>query len=208
MRKNNGLGFKSKAGAFIKRILPLKFGRVKKQGWGIQSRWGIEHYRDGKLIGRQVAHNISTDEFINLALDRVLAQLTWYMGVYSDDYSPNGMETYAVPYCTEATGYNEATRPVWQHAGIADKEMTNLANKATYTMDGSVTALFGCMLTSLDAKGDTEGDGALGPIVRFDNPIADIIAGDIVKVYMTIGGYDVEGGGESGEGEEGGGEAF
>ena len=203
MKKNEGLSFKSKAGAFIKRILPLKFGRVKKQGWGIRSKWGIEHYRGGKLLKRQVAHNVSTDEFINLALAQVLAQPPWYMGVYSDDYSPNGMETYAVPRCTEATGYSETSRPVWQHAGISNKEMTNLANKATYTMDGSVASLHGCMLTSLDAKGDTEGGGALGPIVRFDNPITDIIAGDIIKVYMTIGGYDVEGGG-GGEGGEGG----
>jgi hypothetical protein len=123
----------------------------------------VEHFRDGKLLDRYPLEwdkNLITNEGINHALDVVLsggaANALWYVGLFKDNYAPTSGDTAAVPGFTEATEYDEATRPLWQEAGPSGQLITNSANKATFTMNAGLT-VYGAFLKSTNVKGDTAG---------------------------------------------------
>ena len=162
----------------------------------ISSQWIIEHWRDDELLAKRIEENLCPDEFINHVLDVALsggATITnWYLALFSNNHSPAAGNTYAVPGFTEATGYDETTRPQWNEAGVSSKTISNSANKATFTMDGTDGTIYGSALVSLDTKGDTAGGGILGPVAQFSGgAITGIVDDDVLKVYMTITGSDV-----------------
>jgi len=163
----------------------------------IGSKWHLEHWRDGVLIAERVNENLCPDEFINHVLDVVLSggtQITsWYLALFSDNHTPAASDDYAAPGFTEADGYDETTRPAWSEAGVSAKSITNSASKATFTMDGTDTTIYGAALVSDNTKDDQAASGAvLGPFAIFEEgAVTDIVAGDIIKVYCTITGSDV-----------------
>jgi len=168
---------------------------VARQKLSIGSIWTMEHWRKNHLLNKLVTENVVTDEFINHNLDAVLSggtQITsWYVCIFSDNYTPVATDTYASPGYTEATGYDETSRPQWLDGGVSNKSITNESNKATFTMDGTNTDIYGCSLVSVATKGDTAGGGILGPSALFDSAITGILDDDIVKVYVTVTGSDV-----------------
>ena len=160
------------------------------------SIWTIEHWRGDDLLAKRIEENLCPDEFINHVLDVALSggsqKTTWYLALFSNDYTPTASDTYAVPGYTEADGYDETTRPQWQEAGVSSKSITNSASKATFTMDGTDTSIYGAALVSVNTKGDVAGGGVLGPVAQFTGgAITGIADDDVVKVYMTITGNDV-----------------
>ena len=163
----------------------------------IASRWRIEHWRGDSLLAERIEENLVPDEFINHVLDVALSagtQVTsWYLALFSDDHTPAASDTYATPGFTEADGYDETTRPQWQEAGVSSKSITNSANKATFTMDGTDTTIYGAALLSDSTKDDQTASGAiLGPVAQFSGgAITGIADDDVIKVYMTITGSDV-----------------
>ena len=162
----------------------------------IGSIWTIEHWRGGQLLTTRIEENLCPDEFINHVLDIALSggtQITnWYLALFSNNHSPAAGNTYASPGYTEATGYDETTRPLWNEGGVSAKSITNSANKATFTMDGTDGTIYGAALVSDDTKGDTAGGGVLGPVAQFTGgAITGIVDDDVLKVYMTINGSDV-----------------
>lgn len=162
----------------------------------IASQWHIEHWRGDELVAKRIEENLVPDEFINHVLDVALSGgtqiTTWYVALFSDDHTPAASDTYATPGYTEANGYDETTRPQWQEAGVSSKSITNSANKATFTMDGSDATIYGAALVSVDTKGDTAGGGVLGPVAQFSaGALTGIIDDDVIKIYMTITGSDV-----------------
>lgn len=171
--------------------------RKQKQKIEIGSLWHIEHWRAGKMLAERIEENLVPDEFINHDLDVVLSggsQITaWYLALFSNNQTPAPGDTYAVPGYTEATGYDETTRPQWQEAGVSAKSITNSANKATFTMDGTDGTIYGCALVSSNVKGDVAASGAvLGPEAQFTaGAITGIVDDDVLKVYMTVTGSDV-----------------
>ena len=173
--------------------------RVKKahQKVAIGSQWRIEHWRGETLLAERVEENICPDQFINHVLDVALADgtqfSTWYLALFSDNHTPAAGDTYAVPGYTEADGYDEASRPTWSQAGVSSKTITNSASKATFTMDGTDTTIYGAALVSYATKNDTAQSGAvLGPVAQFSGgAITGIADDDVIKVYMTITGADV-----------------
>ena len=182
------------ARGFIDRIKDA-FGFRQKMKIG--SVWHVEHWRAGEKLTERVQENLVPDEFINHVLDISLSggtQITaWYLALFSDDHTPAAADTYATPGFTEATGYDETTRPQWQEAGVSSKSITNSANKATFTMDGTNATIYGAALVSDSTKGDQAASGAvLGPVAQFGGgAITGIDDDDVIKVYMTINGSDV-----------------
>jgi len=195
--RNSKMLFGSVAGAVIERI---KNALGQRQKIKIGSIWTIQHWRAGVMLAERIEENLVPDEFINHVLDVVLSGGTpitaWYLALFSDDHTPVAGDTYAVPGFTEADGYDEATRPAWQEAGVAAKSITNSASKATFTMDGTDATIYGAALvgggTDADTKLDAAGGGVLGPVSQFTGgAITGILDNDIVKVYMTVTGSDV-----------------
>ena len=163
----------------------------------ISSQWRIEHWRGNNLLAERIEENLVPDEFINHVLDVALSagtQITaWYLALFSDDHTPAASDTYATPGFTEADGYDETTRPQWSEAGVSSKSITNSASKATFTMDGTDTTIYGAALVSDNTKDDQAASGAvLGPVAQFSGgAITGIADDDVIKVYMTITGSDV-----------------
>jgi hypothetical protein len=185
-----GVGLNVKTGANILR------NRGIHQKIQISSKWCVEHWRGNALLAERIEENLVPDEFINHALDVILSggsqNANWYLALFSNDHTPAAGDTYAVPGYTEATGYDETTRPQWMEGGASGKQITNVANKATFNMDGTSTTIYGCALVSVNTKGDTAGGGVLGPVTQFTGgAIIGIIDDDTIKVYMTVTGSDV-----------------
>lgn len=163
----------------------------------ISSVWHIEHWRGNKKLAERIEENICPDEFINYVLDAALSGGTpvtsWYIAIFSNDYTPIAGNTYAVPGFSEGSGYDETTRPAWSEAGVSAKSITNSASKATFTMDGTNTSIYGAALVSNSIKNDQAASGAvLGPSAQFSaGALTGILDDDILKIYVTITGSDV-----------------
>jgi hypothetical protein len=179
--------------AIIRRASDFLFPHQKVK---IASVWTFEHFRAGVKIGERVVENLCPDEFINYMLDAGLSggtqKTSWYLALFSDDHTPAASDTYASPGFTEADGYDEATRPAWSEAGVSAKQITNSASKATFTMDGTDTTIYGAALVSDNTKGDSVASGAvLGPVAQFSGgALTGIVDDDVIKVYMTVTGSD------------------
>lgn len=124
----------------------------------------IEHVRDGKVIDKWEEKNLVVDEGLNSLLDTYLngdgtAKITaWYVALFEGNYTPTAGLTAAnfTATATESTAYDEATRQLWVDAGASAKQITNSANKATFTMNASKT-IYGAALLSASAKSSTAG---------------------------------------------------
>lgn len=180
----------------VKKVIAFLFGS-SHQKVQIGSVWVVEHWRRGDLLAKRVVENLCPDQFINHVLDVALSGgsqvTTWYLALFSNNHTPAAGNTYAVPGFTEAEGYDETTRPVWNEAGVSAKSITNSANKATFTMDGTDGTIYGSALVSDNTKGDQAASGAiLGPVAQFTGgAITGIVDDDVLKVYMTVTGSDV-----------------
>ena len=164
-----------------------------------------EHWRKGDLIGEHHAENLCPDEFINYMLDVGLSDATQmvdgYVLIFNDNHTPSASDTYATPGFTESTAYDETTRPAWVEAGVSSKTITNSASKATFTMTGTDTSIYGAALVlgvhatdgNIDTKDDqTASPGVLGPEAQFTGgAVTGIVDDDVLKVYITITGSDV-----------------
>ena len=165
----------------------------------------LEHWRKNELIGEHHAENLCPDEFINYMLDVGLSDATqltdWYVLIFNDNHTPAAGNTYATPGFTESTAYDETTRPAWVEAGVSSKSITNSASKATFTMTGVDTSIYGAAIVggvhatdgNIDTKDDqTASPGVLGPLAQFTGgAVTGIVDDDVLKVYVTITGSDV-----------------
>lgn len=160
----------------------------------------LEHWRGDQLLAERHEENLCPDEFINYMLDVGLSDGTkiaaWYCLIFNDNHTPAAGDTYAVPGFTESTDYDETTRPAWTEAGVSSKVITNSASKATFTMNGTDTSIYGAAIvgggSTPSTKDDQAGGGKLGPEAQFTGgAVTGIVADDVLKVYVTITGSDV-----------------
>lgn len=167
--------------------------------------FNIEHWRGNSLLREFQEENLCPDEFINYVLDVALSDATqytdWYVLIFNDNHTPAAGDTYATPGFTESTDYDETTRPAWVEAGVSSKVITNSASKATFTMAGTDTSIYGAAIVGgvhatdgdIDTKGNTAASpGVLGPEAQFTGgAVTGIVDDDVLKVYVTITGSDV-----------------
>lgn len=148
-----------------------------------------ELWRDGKLFKEGSCHNITTTEGFNYLLQTGLgngaAKATWYVSIFTDDYTPLLTDTYAVPGFTEADAeYSETTRPTWTDDAAAGGSIAN-SSTAAFSIISTAT-IYGSALVSYNVKGDVAGAGeVMYGAAKFAAGLP-VENGDTLKVRTTI----------------------
>jgi hypothetical protein len=113
---------------------------------------------------------------------------SWYILIFNTDTTCVNTMTYAVPVFTESSAYTEATRQEWVKAASASQVITNAADRAVLTMNGSTT-IYGCGLvgggSAATTKGNTAGGGILYSASKFD-AAKDVIATNVLSIGVAI----------------------
>lgn len=94
---------------------------------------------------------------------------SWFVGLFSGNYVPtSGVTAADIPVTVgEATGYSQATRPIWQNSYDGIAVVDSIANKAVFNFTAPTT-LYGAFIISNSVKaGNT---GLLLSIARFNTP--------------------------------------
>lgn len=135
--------------------------------------------------------NVVTDEGVNHVLNVTMWDTaktsTWYLAMHTAGSPATG--TTAATYHsthTETTSYDEATRVEWETAQSTAESITNSANKATYTMNGSVTAT-GNGILSVSTKQSTS--GILLAVANY-SASRSLVALDEQLITYTVTGAD------------------
>ena len=128
---------------------------------------------DGRILQRQVDHNlipqVGIDHLAGLLRGTGSIISNWYCGIYEGDYVPTSATTSAdlQTGAQECQAYSQASRPVWDNTYDGVQLITNLADRAEFTMNADKT-LYGAFLVSAAAKGSAT--GVLQSIARFSSP--------------------------------------
>lgn len=136
----------------------------------------------------QVDPNLIVNEGLNDVLDVYLhnqAQIaTWYVAPFTGNVTPLATWTAAnyTSNSTELTAYDEATRVAFVEAAAASQSISNLASKAAFTINATVT-VYGAALISASAKSATT--GKLFAATRFATS-RNLVDDDILNIGYTI----------------------
>lgn len=139
----------------------------------VGGRYIVEHIRNGEVIDSEDITNLVVNEGLDHLLNTVFhggTQIgTWYLGLFEGNYTPAPTLTAAsiVSAATECTAYDEAQRQEFREGAASAQSISNGANKATFTMNGTKT-VYGAFLVSNATKGATS--GTLFSAARFASP--------------------------------------
>lgn len=159
----------------------------------VGGRFLVEHRRDGELLSVEDVSNLVVNEGLNHILGVEFhgdTQITtWYIGIFEGNYTPVAGLTAATvaSASTECTAYDEASRQEYVEAAPSGQIITNVANKATFTINATKT-IYGAFLASASAKSATT--GVLFAASRFGTSKA-VAAGDELLVTYQIGASSV-----------------
>lgn len=152
--------------------------------------WTFDSYsREGKLIDTETIHNLLPEQGLNHWLNVLLKSgtqvPTWYIGLYSGDYTPVPGDTAATfpGTASEFTNYAGSTRPTFAAGDVVGGECNNYAVPAEIVMGGPAT-LRGGFLISSSGKGATS--GTLLSAVKFPSPKARD-TGETLRIRVGIG---------------------
>lgn len=166
----------------------LENGGIPPQPFEVGGTFHFQQVRDGKVIDEWEDKNLVVDEGLNHLLQTVLgggaANATWYVGLFEGNYTPVAGIAAAgfAAAATECIAYDEATRQTWVEAAAAAKQITNSANKATFTMNNTKT-IYGAFLISDSAKNGVA--GVLFAASRFSASRA-VVDNDQLLVTYTV----------------------
>jgi hypothetical protein len=144
----------------------------------------VEHVRAGRVIERELVHNLMPTEGLNYALSAALtggAQVSaWYIGLFEGNYTPQASDTAATfpGLATETTAYSGSVRLPWTYSAVAAGATNNSASKAEFTASATKT-IYGGFLSSSSVRGGTT--GTLLSVVRFSSP-KTVDSGDILRI--------------------------
>ena len=150
--------------------------------------------KDGNLKwtaeSKNLVVNVGLQYMAGVALTGTAQVTTWYIGLYGAgaSNSPAAGDTMASHAgWTEVTDYSEANRVTATFAAATNANpsvVTNSANKATFTMNGTTT-VGGAFLTSNNTKSGTT--GTLFPAADFQAPgDRSVVSGDVLNVTYTF----------------------
>lgn len=144
----------------------VQYGAVIQTRQGVKERsrtgaiYTVEAYRDGKLLWREQFHNLITDEGCNDMLDKYWKGSSYtashYVGLKGTGEVQASDTMSSHPNWTEVTDYDESSRPALVLGSVSNKQVDNSANKATFTINNSVTVA-GAFITTDSTKGGTTG---------------------------------------------------
>lgn len=167
-----------------------------KTGMKLGGKFDIECYRGSKLIWEEHCENLICNEGLDAWLDIMLhasTQITTWMCVLSDsDATATAAMTYAVPVFNETTAYDETVRPIYVEAAASSQSTTNSSNKATFTVDATLTVYGAGILgggSDATTKDDQAGGGTLLCYAAFGASRA-AIDNDTINLTYTIGAAD------------------
>lgn len=150
----------------------------------------LEHRRNGKLIGRDIASNIVTTEGLNHILSTVVAGGSavspWYIALFEGNYTPVAGLTAATftASATECTAYDEAARVAYVEGTPSGGVIDNSASRAVFTMNATKT-IYGGALLSVSTKSSTS--GTLLAAARFSSSRAVVVADELsVRYSLTL----------------------
>ena len=150
--------------------------------------------KDGNLKwtaeSKNLVVNVGLQYMAGVALTGTAQVTTWYIGLYGAgaSNSPAAGDTMASHAgWTEVTDYSEANRVTATFAAATNANpsvVTNSANKATFTMNGTAV-VGGAFLTSDNTKGGTA--GTLFSAADFQAPgDRSVVSGDILNVSYAF----------------------
>ena len=150
--------------------------------------------KDGNLKwtaeSKNLVVNVGLQYMAGVALTGTAQVTTWYIGLYGAgaSNSPAAGDTMASHAgWTEVVAYSEANRPTATLAAATNANpsvVTNSANKATFTMNGTAV-VGGAFLTSDNTKGGTA--GTLFSAADFQAPgDRSVVSGDILNVSYAF----------------------
>lgn len=158
----------------------------------------FEAIRNGKTLWVETQSNIVTDEglnyFLNSALTGGTQKTNWYIGLFSNNYTPVASVTAATVSAAsgETSAYDEATRVAYTGATSAAQVVTNSANRATFSINVDGTNLYGGFLVTeaLKAGVDAGGTEELLAITQFGS-LKTLDDGDQLLVTYTVSAASV-----------------
>lgn len=152
---------------------------------------GVYHgqlVRDGRVIDefedKNLVVNEGLDSLLGIMFHNATQIGTWYMGVFSGNYTPVAGLTAATvaTSATESVAYDEASRPAFNEAAATAQSITNSANRATFTFNATAT-IYGAFLISDATKSGTS--GTLFSAARFSAAKA-VVTGDQLLLAYTF----------------------
>lgn len=155
----------------------------------------FDHVRNGEVIATWKEHNIVTQEglnhLLNVNFNGKTVVGTWYLGLYSNTYTPQDGDVYTdigTTFTEINAAYDETTRPAYVPDGDATvKLMTNAASRATFTFNTGATVA-GAMFVSSNIKGDSAASNAVLMAASAHSPSRSMLALDELLVkYEFLG---------------------
>jgi len=153
----------------------------------LEDHFKVEAFRDGKLLWVEEFDNLVVDVGLNDSLDKHLKGSTytaaWYVGVVGATPTFAAADTMGGAHAgwTEQTTYDEANRPTLTLGTVTNKSVDNSANKAVFTISGTVT-LGGAFIVTTNNKGGTTGILYGGGAFSQNRALVD---NDVLNVTIT-----------------------
>lgn len=148
----------------------------------------LEVVRGGVVIDSDWFHNLIPTEGIYHIVNTVFAggvQIpTWYIGIFEGNYTPVAGDTAATfsSLSTESSAYSETARPTWQKGTISAGLITNVLNRAVFSMNADKT-IYGAFMSSASPKQAVT--GTLVSAARFNSPKI-LSSGDVLNVTAGL----------------------
>jgi len=154
-------------------------------------KFQMEHYRDGKLMGKYPCPNGIVDVGMNLLLNVMFhntpsPSATWYLGLVNN----SGFSAFANADTmashsgwTEFTAYDEANRVAWAEDAAASRSISNTTS-SDFTINATGT-LKGIFVVDQNTKGGTT--GTLWSTAAFAT-LVNVVDNDVIKITYTITG--------------------
>ena len=156
--------------------------------------FAIQHVRDGEVIDEFDSKNLVVNQglnyLLNTALDAAAAQASWYVGLFTGNYTPLATDTASSfpTAATETAAYTVATRPAWTPpaGGSTAQSIDNSASKATFTMNAAAT-IYGAFLISSNTINNTNSAtaGVLFAASQFSAP-RSVVANDQLLITYAV----------------------
>jgi len=168
---------------------------VSRGNVGIHGEVTLNHFRKGKLIGKETSSNLIVDaglnHFLNVVMGADAKITTWYVGIFKNNVTPAAADAPAAVLGAAGT-YGEGqdadydlpltNKPEYIDAPATAKVMSNSGTPASFTIAASIT-LYGAFISSVAAKTGTT--GTLLAAKKFDASRA-VIDNDIITVQYDI----------------------
>lgn len=125
-------------------------------------RYDFKQVRKGHVIDEWSSDNIVVNQGLNAILNIVLgaqsAITTWYLGLFSGNYTPVAADTASSisTNATETTVYSAGVRQTFVPAAATVQSISNSASQASFTFTASAS-IYGAFLVSTSAINGTSG---------------------------------------------------